>query len=167
MTTIRQLSELSVVLKSMRKQLGLSQGQVGAALGLSQERISAMENHPERLTVDNLFSLLMVLEAELSLTNSRSVEKNQDPSRSVNLLERSPDKPISPEQKNANAALGANTKQHRLNPKGGRTRIYSDEERQQIAQAMPRPISESHKMQAKSTPKMDKKNTAPKSKKEW
>jgi HTH-type transcriptional regulator/antitoxin HipB len=145
MTTIRQLSELSVVLKSMRKQLGLSQGEVGAALGLSQERVSAMENHPERLSVDNLFTLLMVLEAELSLTNNRSTAKVQMTSGFANSVEWSSDKHILPESKNSLEGLVTNAKQQRLNPKGGRGRIYSDKERQQISQVMQRATKASGK----------------------
>ena len=34
-------------------------------MGLSQERISAIENHPERVTLDQLLTLMMTLDAEI------------------------------------------------------------------------------------------------------
>lgn len=67
MQTITQMSQLSVLLKNLRKAKNLSQAELGAKVGLSQERISAMENHPERLTVDNFFTLLMALDAEFAV----------------------------------------------------------------------------------------------------
>jgi HTH-type transcriptional regulator/antitoxin HipB len=38
---------------------------MGQRLGLSQERISAIERKPESISVDQLLTVLMVLEAEL------------------------------------------------------------------------------------------------------
>jgi HTH-type transcriptional regulator/antitoxin HipB len=38
---------------------------LGRQVGLSQERISAIERHPERVTVSQLLTVLMALQAQL------------------------------------------------------------------------------------------------------
>jgi HTH-type transcriptional regulator/antitoxin HipB len=65
MALVNTTSELGHTLKSMRRQRKLSQEELGKKLGLSQERISVIENHPERITVDQLFTVLMALSAEM------------------------------------------------------------------------------------------------------
>ncbi len=57
----------------MRRAQGLSQSAFGAKVGLSQERISAIENHPERVTTDQLLTLLMAAGMELVI-QPRSLE---------------------------------------------------------------------------------------------
>lgn len=70
---IRTSGKLGPLLKQLRKAKGWSQLQLGQKIGLSQERISAIENHPERITIDQLLTVLMALEAELSLTSRNAV----------------------------------------------------------------------------------------------
>jgi len=41
--------------------------ELGKKIGLSQERISVIENHPERVSIDQLLTLLMALDAELQV----------------------------------------------------------------------------------------------------
>jgi HTH-type transcriptional regulator / antitoxin HipB len=65
--TIRTKGQLGPVLKRSRKAKGWSQFDLGKRIGLSQERISVIENHPERITVDQLLTVLMALEAELQI----------------------------------------------------------------------------------------------------
>ncbi len=65
MVLVNTTSQLGHVLKSIRWKQKLSQEQLGKRVGLSQERISAIENHPERVTVDQLFTILMALSAEM------------------------------------------------------------------------------------------------------
>lgn len=57
--------QLGPILRSLRKQKGLSQTEMGQRMGLSQERISAIERKPEAISVDQLLSVLMVLGAEI------------------------------------------------------------------------------------------------------
>lgn len=52
-------------LRRLRKARGWSQLELGNRIGLSQERISVIENHPERIAIDQLLTVLMALEAEL------------------------------------------------------------------------------------------------------
>ncbi|WP_041657902.1 helix-turn-helix domain-containing protein [Azoarcus sp. KH32C] len=60
----RQAGQLLV---ARRKALGLSQSQVAVGLGISQNRLSEIEAHPERLTLDRLISLAGLLGLELVL----------------------------------------------------------------------------------------------------
>lgn len=60
----RQAGQLLV---ARRKALGFSQSQVAAGLGISQNRLSEIEAHPERLTLDRLISLAGLLGLELVL----------------------------------------------------------------------------------------------------
>lgn len=68
MTYVATPSHLSSVIKSLRKKRGLTQSDLGERLGLSQERVSVMENHPEKIPTDQLFTLLMALGAEIHVT---------------------------------------------------------------------------------------------------
>jgi HTH-type transcriptional regulator / antitoxin HipB len=62
---IKTPDQLKTMLRSLRRAQGLSQSEFGRKVGLSQERISAIENHPERVTTDQLLTLLMALDMEL------------------------------------------------------------------------------------------------------
>jgi len=64
-TSIRTSGQLGPTLRRLRKAKGLSQTALGRQIGLSQERISAIESHPERVTLDQLLTILMKLDAEL------------------------------------------------------------------------------------------------------
>ena len=72
---IKTPAQLKVALRSLRHAKGLNQSEFGRKVGLSQERISAIENHPERVTTDQLLTLLMALGMELVI-KPRSVESN-------------------------------------------------------------------------------------------
>ncbi len=65
--TIRTSGQLGPILKRLRKTKGWSQRTLGRKIGLSQERISVIENHPERVSIDQLLTLLMALDAELQV----------------------------------------------------------------------------------------------------
>lgn len=57
--------QLGQILKGVRKDLGLTQEQLGHKVGFHQKEISKMENGMSRTTVDRLFRLLSALEFEL------------------------------------------------------------------------------------------------------
>lgn len=59
------------ILTSRRKSLGLSQASAAAGLGISQNRLSELETHPERLTLERLISLAGVLGLELVLQEKK------------------------------------------------------------------------------------------------
>jgi HTH-type transcriptional regulator/antitoxin HipB len=70
---IQTPTQLKAALQSLRRGQRLSQSEFGRKVGLSQERISAIENHPERITTDQLLTLLMALGVELVI-KPRSLE---------------------------------------------------------------------------------------------
>ena len=62
--TGRQLGQL---LRAARKQRGLTQAEVGARLGLSQNRVSHLEGHADELSVKQLLTWSAVVGLELNL----------------------------------------------------------------------------------------------------
>lgn len=60
-------AQLATVLRGARNELGLTQRQAGAKVGLLPKTVSAMETYPERSSVASLFKLLSALELELVL----------------------------------------------------------------------------------------------------
>jgi HTH-type transcriptional regulator / antitoxin HipB len=65
---IKTPEQLRVALRQLRRSRGLNQSQLGGLIGLSQERISAIESHPEKITTDQLFTILMAMGMELVIT---------------------------------------------------------------------------------------------------
>lgn len=59
--------QLGPILKSLRLKKGLSQADLGSRIGLSQERVSKIENYPEKVTFDQILTLLMALDVTLSV----------------------------------------------------------------------------------------------------
>jgi HTH-type transcriptional regulator/antitoxin HipB len=55
------------VLQSTRKTSGLTQSEVAARLGISQSRVSYLEQHPEELSVQQLMAWSSVLGLELTI----------------------------------------------------------------------------------------------------
>ena len=62
---MRAAGQLGPLLKALRQAKGWSQTELGRQVGLSQERISSIERHPERVTVGQLLTVLMALQAQL------------------------------------------------------------------------------------------------------
>ena len=59
--------QLGPLLKHLRAQRGLSQAELGLKIGLSQERVSRIESHPEAVNLDQILTVLMALEATLTV----------------------------------------------------------------------------------------------------
>jgi HTH-type transcriptional regulator/antitoxin HipB len=74
---IRTSGQLSPILKQLRKAKGWSQLELGKRIGLSQERISVIENHPEKTSIDQLLTVLMALEAELQVGARQSLSDKE------------------------------------------------------------------------------------------
>jgi HTH-type transcriptional regulator / antitoxin HipB len=72
---IRTPTQLKEALRSARQAQGLNQSDFGQKVGLSQERVSAIENHPERVTTDQLLTILMALGMEIVI-RPRSSQSN-------------------------------------------------------------------------------------------
>jgi HTH-type transcriptional regulator/antitoxin HipB len=76
-TPITTTGQLAPLLQRLRKNQGLSQAGLGQKLGLSQERISRIERFPEKVTLDQLLTVLMALDAELQVVpTARSVRQD-------------------------------------------------------------------------------------------
>lgn len=74
--TIRTSGQLGPILKRLRKDKGWSQLELGQKIGLSQERISVIENHPERVSIDQLLTILMALGAEFQIDQRSQLSAN-------------------------------------------------------------------------------------------
>lgn len=59
--------QLTVALRNRRKTLALTQAEAGVKVGLLPKTISALENDPERCTLDSFLKLLSALDFELTL----------------------------------------------------------------------------------------------------
>ena len=59
--------QLGQLLVATRKQRKLTQTAIATRVGLSQNRISYLENHPDEISVKQLFSWCSALELELRL----------------------------------------------------------------------------------------------------
>ena len=70
-----QSSHVGAILQSRRKALKLSQAQLAAKLGLSQNRLSELETRPHTLTVEQLLALLNLLGLELVIRERASAGK--------------------------------------------------------------------------------------------
>ena len=76
LTTAMQVGHL---LTASRKAQGMTQSQMAARLGISQARLSELEQNPGRLSVERLLVLINALGLELTL---RSPVDTQEPARS-------------------------------------------------------------------------------------
>lgn len=78
---IRDASHLAAVLKAARKHSNLTQAQLGAKVGLAQKKVSHLEGHLEKGSVEALMKqikalgLVMVIQSEQELTASSSTDK--------------------------------------------------------------------------------------------
>lgn len=77
-TPIRTTGELGPMLKRLRKAKNWSQTELGRRIGLSQERISAIENHPENVTMDNLLTVMMALEVHFAVIEQEPDDNRKD-----------------------------------------------------------------------------------------
>lgn len=66
-TAVRTSGQFGPILKKLRKEKGWSQQALGNKVGLSQERISVIENHPEKVSLDSLLTVLMALDVEMQI----------------------------------------------------------------------------------------------------
>lgn len=69
-------NQFGTILAARRKHLGLSQAQVAARVGLSQNRLSVLEKNSATLTAAQLMGLLNALDLDLAV-NERSSAKSK------------------------------------------------------------------------------------------
>jgi HTH-type transcriptional regulator/antitoxin HipB len=70
--------QLSQLLKSARKQRQLTQAELAARLGLSQNRVSYLESHPQDLSVKQLLGWCAALGLELTLGQRPTATPDSD-----------------------------------------------------------------------------------------
>jgi HTH-type transcriptional regulator/antitoxin HipB len=64
---IQSPGQLSSHLRALRKARGLSQAQLGAALGVGQTRVTRIEHDPTAISVEQLLGILSVLGVQMVL----------------------------------------------------------------------------------------------------
>jgi len=74
MQKLSTTDQLRRLLIARRRALGLTQSQVASRLGISQNRLSELENQPALLTADRLLALAGILGLELTMQ-----EREQNP----------------------------------------------------------------------------------------
>ncbi|MDE1715279.1 helix-turn-helix transcriptional regulator (plasmid) [Chromobacterium amazonense] len=75
---VRTLEQLRPLLLGLRKAAGLTQAQLAARLGVTQQSYARLEANPAAASVERLYRALRALDAELALSGPDS-----SPSRSV------------------------------------------------------------------------------------
>ena len=64
---IKTLGQLPLVIKGFRKEKQLTQATMGEKLGITQQSYAAFEANPAAATLDRLFTVLRLLDVEISL----------------------------------------------------------------------------------------------------
>ena len=81
-STMKQLlsvsQQLGPLLQGARKAAGLNQTQLASRLGLSQSRVSALEQNPGSITVDQLLALCAALGLEVQVGSKGGQPPAQD-----------------------------------------------------------------------------------------
>lgn len=72
-------AQVGQVLASRRRALKLSQQAVAAKLGISQNRLSELEENPDRLTLDRLLALANILGLELTIRDQTNRDQTGNP----------------------------------------------------------------------------------------
>lgn len=64
---VRTLQQLRPVLQGFRKSQGLTQAQLGARLGISQQSYAKLEAAPAKASFERIFRILQLLRVEVAL----------------------------------------------------------------------------------------------------
>ena len=67
MMRITDIGQLRTLLSAYRRAAGLTQLEVATRLGVTKARVSQIETAPERVTVAQLFDVLRMIKAEISI----------------------------------------------------------------------------------------------------
>lgn len=78
MRSITHATQIGAILSARRKTLELSQTEVAARLGLSQNRLSELESRPETLTVAQLLALLNALGLEMTVAEQAATKSKAE-----------------------------------------------------------------------------------------
>lgn len=70
-------SQLANFLKSLRKQSGMTQGELGQKLGISQRSVAQFEAHPEKARFVRVLQVLSALDVDLVIRERESPGSNK------------------------------------------------------------------------------------------
>ncbi|ARP93113.1 helix-turn-helix domain-containing protein [Bordetella genomosp. 13] len=70
--TVRTAEQLPALLQGFRRQAGLTQADTAMRLGISQQALSNLERHADKVSADRLLELLSILGVELVLRKTGS-----------------------------------------------------------------------------------------------
>lgn len=73
---VHSAEQLPTLLKAFRKHGGLTQAQVAARLGVTQQSLSALERNAQKVSVERLLHLLAILDVEMVLRGKESASDN-------------------------------------------------------------------------------------------
>ena len=74
---ISMATQLSGILKSKRKSIGLTQEKLGGKLGISQRVLARNEAHPEKVHFERILDILAELDMDLVIRERNKDEGNQ------------------------------------------------------------------------------------------
>ena len=69
--------QLAQILRNRRKSLKMSQKEIASKIGILPKTVSALENFPERCSVESLIKYFSALELEFMLKTKETTEKTQ------------------------------------------------------------------------------------------
>lgn len=75
---IKTLSQLPLLLKSFRKEKGLTQAAMAEKLGITQQSYAYFEANPATATLERLYMVLRLLDVEISLDRNASALSKAD-----------------------------------------------------------------------------------------
>ena len=70
---VHTAEQLPALLRAFRKESGLTQAQVAANLGVTQQTLSALERNAQKVSADRLLQLLGILGVEMLLRRKDTV----------------------------------------------------------------------------------------------
>jgi HTH-type transcriptional regulator/antitoxin HipB len=77
MSHIINAKQVGRIVAARRKALSRSQQELAAQLGISQNRLSELETHPESLTLERLLALLNILGLEMDVGEKSSASPSK------------------------------------------------------------------------------------------
>ncbi len=87
---LKTLNQLRPLLVGFRKAHGLTQKEVSARLGITQQTYARLEANPARASIERLFKVFTVLGIEMELSSFGSPAANTDPVEAPDSLADSP-----------------------------------------------------------------------------
>lgn len=75
--TVRTAEHLPALLQAFRKQSGLTQTETAMRLGVTQQTLSALERHSDKISADRLLQVLHMYGVELVLRQASAASPSQ------------------------------------------------------------------------------------------